>query len=522
MKKLITLLAVLALAFGLTACDEPPAPPSSARDFSGYCIRFTCPSDWKLSSVEEEAALVGVAVIAANADETAALKLFCTPSGVQAYVLASSGADATQTIGGIRASLEATVNPETTYNNIKNGVITVEKLIDDGEKLPAYSGGLPTDTARTVDSLPRVDLTDDGSLAAVLDSATGRWGYIDRSGRYAVAPQYINAGSFSEGKAAVAVGSAEQPTWGYIDTTGAYIKGLEPRFQSAGRFGNGLAPVHDEANGSYYVNADGTIGISAFGLQLSSSINFEADGFGNMSEFRNGVALVSVSDFAGSEIAYLIRYDGKVCCQVGADLMKESFDSKQSLARQGYIIYRAASGYYGVKDDLGYTIIGEKYDLLAAGSEGPLLAQLGSRYGYIGLSENVIVPFRYQGALLMSAHGSFVETAGGWQPISTEGALTQSVKYEQVTAYINDYACFCENGLWGVLDGTGSALLPPMFSEPLVFSENGLAAFRSGELTGFLTGDGEVAIEPKYAAALPFTAASALQQQPQGEDNGQD
>ena len=42
-------------------------------------------------------------------------------------------------------------------------------------------------------------------------------------GKVAIAPQFADAGSFSEGLAAVNVGSEEAERWGYIDKTGAIV-----------------------------------------------------------------------------------------------------------------------------------------------------------------------------------------------------------------------------------------------------------------------------------------------------------
>ena len=47
----------------------------------------------------------------------------------------------------------------------------------------------------------------------------GRWGYIDPEGRYAINPQYDEAGDFEGGLAPVRLKDA----WGYINEEGKYI-----------------------------------------------------------------------------------------------------------------------------------------------------------------------------------------------------------------------------------------------------------------------------------------------------------
>jgi len=67
----------------------------------------------------------------------------------------------------------------------------------------------------------------------------GRWGYIDPSGRPAIAPRFGEAGDFSEGLAAVK--TLDSDRCGYVDRAGAYV--IEPRFAACRPFSGGLARV---------------------------------------------------------------------------------------------------------------------------------------------------------------------------------------------------------------------------------------------------------------------------------------
>lgn len=72
---------------------------------------------------------------------------------------------------------------------------------------------------------------------------TGKWGYIDRTGRIVINPQFEEAGDFSEGLARVKTGGK----WGYIDRTGRFL--VNPQFEEAGDFSQGLARVKLGGNG---------------------------------------------------------------------------------------------------------------------------------------------------------------------------------------------------------------------------------------------------------------------------------
>src|SRR5262252_9571292 len=87
-------------------------------------------------------------------------------------------------------------------------------------------------------------------------------GFMDAAGKLVIAPQYDDAEDFSEGLAAVKMRGEEttwcprEPSgsrkgftmkWGYIDKTGKFV--IPPQYESAGRFAEGLAPINncDEA-----------------------------------------------------------------------------------------------------------------------------------------------------------------------------------------------------------------------------------------------------------------------------------
>jgi hypothetical protein len=65
----------------------------------------------------------------------------------------------------------------------------------------------------------------------------GKWGYIDKSGKMKIQPQYDCAWDFSDDMACVQVGLLR----GYINTKGEMV--LKPQYAMAGPFVNGAAPV---------------------------------------------------------------------------------------------------------------------------------------------------------------------------------------------------------------------------------------------------------------------------------------
>jgi len=114
-------------------------------------------------------------------------------------------------------------------------------------------------------------------LAAVktgsLSDFESGWGYIDKTGKIIIPLKFLLASEFSEGLAAVTVGSFDQkptsendlPKSGYIDKTGNIV--IQPQFGmigGAGNFMGGLAqvnsnffPAQDDHSGPSYIDKTG-------------------------------------------------------------------------------------------------------------------------------------------------------------------------------------------------------------------------------------------------------------------------
>jgi hypothetical protein len=74
---------------------------------------------------------------------------------------------------------------------------------------------------------------------AVWYGEDGRAGFVDSTGSFAIAPEFVRVRPFSEGLAAASMDA--EGNWGYIDKNGAWA--IEPQFAFAYPFADGLAPV---------------------------------------------------------------------------------------------------------------------------------------------------------------------------------------------------------------------------------------------------------------------------------------
>ena len=64
-----------------------------------------------------------------------------------------------------------------------------------------------------------------------------KYGFIDKSGKVVIEPQFDDAGAFSEGFACV----EKDDKWGFIDKNGKVV--VEPQFDYAREFSEGFAQV---------------------------------------------------------------------------------------------------------------------------------------------------------------------------------------------------------------------------------------------------------------------------------------
>src|SRR5262249_25431005 len=68
-----------------------------------------------------------------------------------------------------------------------------------------------------------------------------KWGYLDKSGKWAIKPQFDVAAGFSEGLAAAAQSEHDGSVYGYIDHAGRFV--IPPQFHGAETFRKGIAVV---------------------------------------------------------------------------------------------------------------------------------------------------------------------------------------------------------------------------------------------------------------------------------------
>lgn len=239
----------------------------------------------------------------------------------------------------------------------------------------------------------------------------GKKGYIDRTGKWVIEPQFFDALPFSEGLAQVRIfdGGTRPGNWGYIDLTGKFA--IDPRFASIEPFVNGIGIVHDVTR-SGYITKDGKSFIPQYGIlrpyveyrPFTGGVVWLADGqrailvdrdenifplptIEDHHDFTEGLAAVRIGDKWGfvDNVGKLV-ISAKFHDWSGGDDIGEF---SEGLAR---ITVFDKAGYI---DRSGRFVISAKYDSAGDFHEGLAAVTINSKTGFINKRGNVVIPLRF-------------------------------------------------------------------------------------------------------------------------------
>lgn len=289
-------------------------------------------------------------------------------------------------------------------------------------------------------------------LAAVKDTVTGKWGYVDRAGKFVIQPQYTAALPFCEGLANVRL---ENGSKGHIDKTGRLIVS-----GSDGMICDGLVTIRMKDK---YAFADKT-----------GKLLFEAPG----EAWPVGGGLVAFKQ--NGRMGFMDR-KGKVVIPP---------------------LYRCDVNWQDRQFAEKITPVSM---VQADGKE---------KYGFIDRTGKVVVDFQYDWAEQFFDGLAKVTKDGKSGYVNTDGAEVIPLQYAAADHFAEGVAAVEIGGLWGFIDTAGRTViqpqyLPRLWGSPMIFSE-GLAAVRTETGTGFINRAGEMIIPPAYRSAEDYSGGLVL------------
>lgn len=303
------------------------------------------------------------------------------------------------------------------------------------------------------------------SQGLTVTNVNSKFGYIDTTGKLAIASRFDIALPFSEDLAAVAIRQADgEARWGYINRQGQWV--IEPRFVNATPFSGGLAAVRVGAEFKFgFIDKTGKLVIPAqydavlpFTEGLAAAQLNQQWGYINpqgqwviqpqpytaVAEFSEGMARVEQGSRAG-----FIDKTGKLVIPI-------EYANAESFA-EGVAAVRTQESRWGYMDKSGKWVIQPQFFQAQSFSEGLAGVRLGDKWGFINPQGAIAIPAQFYLPRTSTPSGEI-------EPYSTTPGLPFSGGFAMVR--LGDKA--------GFIDKTGQFVIAPQFADAESFSE-GLA-----------------------------------------------
>ena len=237
-----------------------------------------------------------------------------------------------------------------------------------------FSNGLAAVAATEAQGKPKGGLI---AIEGAQPRGRAKWGYIDRKGDWAIKPQFLAAGSFSDGLAFVGMTVPGQRfvKQGCIDTKGNQV--IAPLFEQPSMFIEGCAAVRKDGKWGY---------IDKTGQPLTK---FEFDSAGPM---RGGMALVWKWDKNAK--GQIVKSRCGFLNSKGKPITELKYESAYDPA-DGMAPVQVA-GKWGFVDATGKLAIKPQFTSPGSFSEGLAAVQIGGKYGYINKNGQTAVRPQFQ------------------------------------------------------------------------------------------------------------------------------
>jgi len=291
----------------------------------------------------------------------------------------------------------------------------------------------------TRESCSVLRLSADSGSTKLVCAPESRVDIIDKMGNVVLQTSFSEAQKFTEKFAPVAAptGKNSQLLWGFIDTSGKVV--VDPAFQAAHSFEEGLAAVEVEHKGWGYIDHTGAFTIPA--------------AFHRADDFSEGLAAVE-------------------------------FTAPKPLTG------KAAHEAHALQKDWGYI------DRTGAHAIPP--AYVTAQQFYEGLAaveiEGEVVPDN------PGAKNPRMTRHSKWGFIDRTGRLVIAGPFEEVLRFSGGLAPVKQNGLWGFVDTAGAFRIPAQFAGANIFRGD-LASVKLGDKWGFIDRTGKFVVAPQFEDA---------------------
>jgi WG containing repeat len=348
----------------------------------------------------------------------------------------------------------------------------------------------------------------------------GKWGYIDRSGKLVIKPQFDGAHPFYDGIAKVMTGTRfEKEKWSYINTSG------KPIFKdlSVNRLEN-----FSEGLGAVCLYKQDEIGYLCGYMDKSGSWAIEPKFYSSMS-FQDGLARTAARDRnskTGTRQVYIDKTGNEVI-ELSTIPTQNSNGFSEGLARFAISVPGKEYLPQGFVDKTGKVVIEPKFEAAGDFSEGLAAVMFFKppkvidyekddpyEAGFIDTTGKIVIKPQFEFYRPFSEGLAFVMIRGRIGAIDKTGkvvirpqffpAAPKSTPYWEVLDYYPEWnswtfseglAVVHRGGRWGYIDKTGKFVIQPLFGQAYNFS-GGLALVIVGNRVGYIDKTGRFIWNP--------------------------
>ena len=321
----------------------------------------------------------------------------------------------------------------------------------------------------------------------------GRWGYIDRRGALAIAPQFDAARPFSEGRAAVQTAAG----WGFVDPAGRLA--VAPAWDEVSDVAGGRARVaaRTPAGLRYgFVDAEGAevvppeaLAAYDFAAGLAPVRFVERDA-------PLGLPFLAAIGQPGPGPWRLVGPDGATRARLDVESVTAGAADPDLAAAFPVEVSGGFTGArrWGYADRAGRISIRPRFEAAGRFADGLAPAAQDGAFGFVGPDGQFRTPPRYDAAFGVSDGRARVARGGRWGFLSVAQAAAGAdaeLAWDAALDASEGLAAVRRDGRWGYLGPDGALALPLRYAFATPF-RNGLALVRDAEGLAYIDAAGAV------------------------------
>ncbi len=300
----------------------------------------------------------------------------------------------------------------------------------------------------------------------------GKYGFMDRTGKTVITPQFDQTGGFSEGLAPVVVGTK----LGYVNTKGAVV--ITPQFDGVSPGGAPLQPFQFRfgrarvllGNRSGFIDKDGK-------YILTPSLHWAG-------WFSGDLAPVLLT---AGEAAFVDR--------AGKIVMSGKFQGVGPVGFTAGLALASSGGKWGYIDPAGKWAIEPQFEAGGAFADGLARVITGERTGYIDRKGKFVINPQFDIGYDFYDGYAVVGSVGAYTFVDTNGRMLGDAKFAAAGHFADGLAPVKTDDGWGYIDTTGKMIVSPQFDYAEAF-QNGLARVTVAGKEAYVTTAGAFVIDP--------------------------